>query len=45
VEVKPTDEVVSGLMADIEKARAAKGWKPLTHGMEELDQGKDKQSR
>ena len=42
VEVKPTGEVVSGLMADIEKARAAKGWKPLTQALDELDKGKDK---
>ena len=45
VEVKPTEEVVSELMAGIEKARAAKGWKPLSQGLEELDQGEDKQSR
>ena len=45
VEVKPADEVVSGLMADIEKARFAKGWKPLTQALEELDKGKDKHSR
>lgn len=44
-EVKPTEEVVSGLMADIEKARAAKGWQPLTQGLEELDKGKDEHSR
>ena len=41
-EVKPTDEVVSGLMADIEKARAGKGWKPLGGALHELEEGEDK---
>ena len=42
VKVKPTDEVVSGLMADIEKARASKGWKPLSQALEDLDNREDK---
>ena len=41
VEVRPTDEVVSGLMADIEKSRASKGWKPLSQTLEELNEKQD----
>lgn len=40
VEVKPIGEVVSGIMADIEKARAAKAsgtWKPLSQALEDLE--------
>ena len=37
VEVKPTGDVVSGLMADIEKARSSKGWKPLGQALEDLE--------
>jgi ribosome-binding protein aMBF1 (putative translation factor) len=40
VDVRPTDEVVEGLMADIEKARAARAWKPLGQALEELDKDK-----
>ena len=31
------DALVEGLMADIEKARAARAWKPLGRAMEEMD--------
>lgn len=46
VDVKPTGDVVSGLMADIEKARAARAsgrWKPLSKALEEMD-NENKQS-